>query len=112
MVDRRDLNPDESDGVEFVDLDDSLPARRRPTQNIETEVQEILRPRLWEVYRRVEIEREPAKDVAVSLGVSRGRVSQMLSEAKRDLARDPKLREIWDDPAEVTIHPPTPRRPT
>jgi DNA-directed RNA polymerase specialized sigma24 family protein len=54
-----------------------------------------LSPPEWEVLRRTEIEKEPAKDVATSLSISPGRVSQLRSAAKKKLKDHPELRALW-----------------
>jgi RNA polymerase sigma factor (sigma-70 family) len=56
---------------------------------------QALSPREWEVLRRTEIEGELAKDVATSLGISTGRVSQLRSAAKKKLKDHPELRALW-----------------
>ena len=86
--------------VDFVTIDlDTIPDSHPspPPFDIDAQIQAALRPRHWEVYRRINIEKEKAKDVATSMRLSPGRISQLLSEANDALKGDQPLRSLWEN---------------
>jgi len=54
------------------------------------------RPREWEVFRRIVIDGEPATEVAASMGLTEGRISQLKKQAVERLRSDPRLRALWE----------------
>jgi hypothetical protein len=64
---------------------------------IVAQIQAALAGRLWEVFRRVRVGGESQAEVARALGLSRGRVSQLLQQAEVRLRQDPGLRTFWEE---------------
>jgi RNA polymerase sigma factor (sigma-70 family) len=70
------------------ELDSRMRADLEIARHIEERVRRKVAPQTWEVFRRTELEGEPAKEVAASLGIDIAKVYVYRNRVKKHLSRE------------------------